>query len=173
MTEQHLEAAPASGPHGEPPVDGSPQASGGQELEQPTTSSGEIADVTASDTINWKEHARTWETRAKQNKQTIESLSSEKEQLAQELAETQSRMFQAEAKALKLSIAQEVGLPFDLIPRLVGDNEDELRADAEQLKSLVASVGPVAQGSPVVVPGVSVGGDVPPFDAAAIAAAMP
>lgn len=163
----------ASGLHGDPPVDGSPQRSDGPELEQSTTSPGVPAETTQDGSIGWKEHARTWETRAKQNKQQIETLSSEKEQLAQELAEAQSLLFQAETKALKLSIAQEVGLPFDLVPRLVGESEEELRADAEQLRVLVANASPAAQGVPVVVPGVTVGGDEPPFNAAAIAAAMP
>lgn len=53
------------------------------------------------------------------------------------VSEITKRAEAAEGKLLKNRIAYEHKLPLELANRLIGDNEDELKADAEKLATLV------------------------------------
>ena len=54
------------------------------------------------------------------------------------VSELTTRATTAESDLLKSRIAHESGVPFELAGRLVGSNEEELRADASQFASFLA-----------------------------------
>lgn len=54
------------------------------------------------------------------------------------VSELTTRATKAEADLLKSRIAHESGVPFELAGRLVGSNEEELKADAQQFASFLA-----------------------------------
>lgn len=54
------------------------------------------------------------------------------------VADLTTRATTAESKLLKGRIANDAGIPYELANRLVGSNEEELKADAEQLASFLA-----------------------------------
>ena len=56
----------------------------------------------------------------------------------QVVADLTNRANTAEGDLLKSRIAHESGVPFELAGRLVGSNEEELRADAEKFASFLA-----------------------------------
>lgn len=55
--------------------------------------------------------------------------------------DAEDRAAKAEAKAARLEIALELGIPANIAHRLQGDTPEELRADAEDLLQLFASKG--------------------------------
>jgi hypothetical protein len=57
---------------------------------------------------------------------------------AEKLAERAQKAEADRANLLRRAVAAELGLPADLAERLRGDDEDELKADAEALKALLA-----------------------------------
>ena len=63
-----------------------------------------------------------------------------------QIAERDSKIADYATRAAKTQIAHEMGLSFDAIDFLKGDNEDEIRKSAESLKSLVGAskVAPLA-----------------------------
>lgn len=104
------------------------------------------------DTTDWKAEARKWETRAKTNKgkadqfdQLQQASKTEEQKQADRLADLETSAKTATAKALRLEIALDLGLPKAWAGRLQGDTEDELRADAKAiLADLKAPTPPVA-----------------------------
>lgn len=69
------------------------------------------------------------------------ALSEAKEKLAnhdQIVSDLTTRATTAESDLLKSRIAHESGVPFELAGRLVGKNEEELKADAEKFASYLA-----------------------------------
>lgn len=64
------------------------------------------------------------------NKEKYEGFETEKTELAERLKDF-------ELKELKLKVARENNIPFDLAQRLSGANEEELSADAKSLASFV------------------------------------
>lgn len=70
-----------------------------------------------------------------------EDLKSANEKIAghdQIVTELTNRATTAEGDLLKSRIAYESGVPFELAGRLMGNNEEELKADAEKLASFIA-----------------------------------
>ena len=70
-----------------------------------------------------------------------EDLKAANEKIAghdQIVADLTTRATTAEGKLLKNRIANDAGIPIELAGRLVGNNEEELKADAEQLASYLA-----------------------------------
>lgn len=69
-----------------------------------------------------------------------EALKTANEKIAshdQIVADLTTRATAAEGKLLKNRIANESGVPYELADRLVGNNEEELKADAEKLASFL------------------------------------
>ena len=69
------------------------------------------------------------------------ALKEAKEKLAghdQIVSELTTRATTAESDLLKSRIAHESGVPFELAGRLVGSNEEELKADAEKFASYLS-----------------------------------
>ena len=54
------------------------------------------------------------------------------------LKDLQDKVKSYETQAVKIRIAHEVGIPYDLAERLTGDSEDAIKADAENLKKYMA-----------------------------------
>jgi hypothetical protein len=74
-------------------------------------------------------------------KKAEEDLNAAKEKMAshdQIVADLTTRATTAEDKLLKGRIANDAGIPYELAGRLVGNNEEELKKDAEQLASYLA-----------------------------------
>lgn len=67
-----------------------------------------------------------------------------------QIAEKDSKIKDFEIKASKTQIANELGLSFEAIEFLQGNDEDSIRKSAENLKTLVGStkVAPLASGEP-------------------------
>lgn len=58
-----------------------------------------------------------------------------------------------ESSSLKTKIALEIGLPYQMAGRLSGNNEEEIRADAETMAKLIGNqkpVAPIGSNEPVV-----------------------
>lgn len=94
--------------------------------------------------------ARTWEQRAKDNHDAAQRVPDLERNLTEVTARAETaegRATELEAENLRYRIALEKGLPADLIDRLKGDSEDELKADADKLLALVA---PADGGTPRV-----------------------
>lgn len=61
-----------------------------------------------------------------------------------ELAERDKKIKGYESDSVKMRIAHEVGIPYELSGRLSGNSEDEIRKDAEALLKAIGSTKPAA-----------------------------
>ena len=64
------------------------------------------------------------------------TLQTKEQELAQ-VDELQSKLKSYELENLKIKIANQAGIPLDLAGRLSGENEEEIKADAEKLAGLI------------------------------------
>lgn len=94
----------------------------------------------ADDSAVWKKHARTWETRAKENKKTADSLQAQldaetgKTKKAEEaLAEATKRQQAAEQAATRLELALEFGLSRKEAETFLHGDVDAMRTQAQLL----------------------------------------
>lgn len=94
----------------------------------------------ADDATVWKKHARTWETRAKENKKTADSLQAQldaetgKTKKAEEaLAEATKRQQAAEAAAARLELALEFGLSRKEAETFLHGDTEAMRTQAQLL----------------------------------------
>jgi len=93
----------------------------------------------------WKALARKHEAKAKENAAAARELEqvkdrdkSDADKLAEKAAEAERRATEAEGSLLRFQVAAAKSLPSELIPRLRGDSQEELEADADELLKLVA-----------------------------------
>lgn len=93
-----------------------------------------------TDRDKWKGEARKWETRAKENagaaaelKKIQDSQKSEEQKRLDEKRESDERAAKAEGENLRLRVAMRKGLTDVQAKRLVGNTEEELDADADEL----------------------------------------
>lgn len=111
------------------------------EVEPHGTEQGETAPET-----DWKAEARKWEQRAKANSAANEELEALRTSSAADLAEAVKRAEEAEAKAAQLeaaaarerainAIAAETGVSAAVLGRMTGETEDEIRANAQVVRS--------------------------------------
>ena len=77
------------------------------------------------------------ETRAASLQATIEETSTSAKTHEQTLADLNAKIAGYETANLRTRIALQNGLPFDLADRLVGTDEDSIKADAERLAAFV------------------------------------
>lgn len=68
----------------------------------------------------------------------IKGYESEKETNGTTLKELQDKVKAYETKAVKVRIAHEVGIPYELADKLSGDSEDAIKADAETFAKYMA-----------------------------------
>lgn len=69
---------------------------------------------------------------------TIEQSKTGQEDYAKQLSDLNSKVAGYETANLRTRIALQNGLPYDLADRLVGEDEESIKADAERLSSFVA-----------------------------------
>lgn len=138
---------------------------------------GHDVEDTAAD---WQALARKWESRAKKDAKAVADLKDQVKRLVdpdeaekqvksveEQLTATMQERDTLQAEVLRLRVALETGLPPDLARRLVGDTEDDLRADADTLKAFAAP----KVGTPHAKTGAGENGASPtPFDAKRVAA---
>ena len=102
--------------------------------------------TTAADMTDWKAEARKWEARAKANNAANDELEALKTQSAADIAAAVKRAEEAEAKAAQLeaaaardravnAIAAETGVSAAVLGRMSGDTEEEIRANAQVVRS--------------------------------------
>ena len=94
----------------------------------------------ADDATVWKKHARTWETRAKENKKTADSLQAQLDaetgktkQAEEALAEATKRQQAAEAAAARLELALEFGLSRKEAETFLHGDTEAMRTQAQLL----------------------------------------
>lgn len=96
--------------------------------------------------IDWKAEARKWEARAKANSAANDQLEALKTQSAADVADAVKRAEEAEAKAAKLeaaaqreravsAVAAETGVSAAVLGRMAGETEEEIRANAQVVRS--------------------------------------
>lgn len=73
----------------------------------------------------------------KEEQERKQAAMSDQEKTAQRLKEYESELNKLKRKELVRKVADEVGLPLALAERLQGETEEELKADAEKLLTLV------------------------------------
>lgn len=98
----------------------------------------------AQDDTDWKEQARKWEARAKENNAAKKRLDELEEAAKTDLEKATSRAEAAEKRAAELEalglrreVAEAKGLPLAAAARLTGETREELEADADQLAALI------------------------------------
>jgi len=69
---------------------------------------------------------------------TIEQSKAGQEDYTKQISDLTSKVAGYETANLRTRIALQNGLPYDLADRLVGDDEESIKADAERLSSFVA-----------------------------------
>ena len=94
----------------------------------------------ADDATVWKKHARTWETRAKENKKTADSLQAQLDaetgktkQAEEALAEATKRQQAAEQTAARLELALEYGLSRKEAETFLHGDTETMRTQAQLL----------------------------------------
>ena len=75
------------------------------------------------------EERRSWHSQAQETAEKIKTLTAE-------LETAKAKIKEHETRALKSSIAAEIGLPAGLTDRLAGNTAEEIRKDAEALKAV-------------------------------------
>ena len=139
-------------PHGEDTIDNTPQGDDTQQPQGPTAADVDFG-TEVSDVDRWKREARKHESRAKRTQAELADLRKQLEQMvspekvesveAQAVTERQARE-QAEKELTRYKVAVAKGLTEAQAKRLVGDNEDELMADAEVLLAELGTAKPKA-----------------------------
>lgn len=67
----------------------------------------------------------------------IDSLTTERDTHAATIAQLQGQIKGYETNALKLKIAGEKGIPLEFASRLTGDNEADIKADADKMTGML------------------------------------
>ena len=81
-----------------------------------------------------------YESKVAEMKNQIDALNGQ----VKEVEELRSRVREYEANSVKMRIAHETGLPYELADRLAGDDEAAIRTDAENLARLMKRGAPTA-----------------------------
>jgi hypothetical protein len=84
-----------------------------------------------------------YRTRLRETETTLTSLQSDLSSTKENLPALETRATKAERDALRYRVALESGLTLALANRLVGDDEESIKADASVLKSLLGEAPPV------------------------------
>jgi len=112
--------------------------------EQTGSQTGAEQEPTDTDVQDWKLSSRNWERQARKNADAAEKWNEFINKTSPELTKRLETL-EAENKSLKLSsikakVAKEVGLVDELVGRLTGETEEDLKKDAESLKLIFDSV---------------------------------
>lgn len=81
--------------------------------------------------------------------QQVTTLTEERDTHANTIADLQKQVKGYEVAALKEKIAREKGIPYEMAARLSGDTEKDIRADADNIASVLKAVkGPAPLANP-------------------------
>lgn len=69
----------------------------------------------------------------------ISKLAEDSATTSAKLKEQETKLKAYERSSVKIKVAHEVGLPFEMSDRLSGETEEDIRKDAEMLKGLIGS----------------------------------
>lgn len=75
-------------------------------------------------------------------KSQIQALNDELATKKQEIDEKDKTLRNYAAQAVKVRIANELGLPYELAQRLSGETEEEIRKDADTIRSMLGKIAP-------------------------------
>ena len=75
----------------------------------------------------------------------IEAVTKRNNELDVQVQELTGKVKGHERASLKVSIAHEAGLPYEMASRLSGEDEDAIRKDADSLKKIIGNNKPPAQ----------------------------
>ncbi len=92
-----------------------------------------------SDYADIKERNTTYEKQLGELKTSLEESTKKTSEYDKTVAELTGKISTYELASLKTRIAHELGIPYELSHRLAGNDEKELRADAESLSKLVSA----------------------------------
>lgn len=96
------------------------------------------------------DEAKAYRRQLRETEAELEKFRDAQKTEAEKLAERAQKAEADRANLLRRAVAAELGLPSDLAERLRGDDEDELKADAEALKALLAPTPPTEPAAPAV-----------------------
>ena len=92
-----------------------------------------------SDYADLKSKVADYETQLGELKTSLEDSTKKASEHEKTVAELTGKISSYELTSLKTRIAHELGIPYELSGRLTGNDEKELRADAESLSKLVSA----------------------------------
>lgn len=92
-----------------------------------------------SDYADLKSKAADYEKQLGELKTSLEDSTKKASEHEKTVADLTGKITSYELTSLKTRIAHELGIPYELSGRLTGNDEKELRADAESLSKLVAA----------------------------------
>lgn len=121
-------------------ADNEPNDDPGTDPEPDNSPQPEPSEPAQADDTDWKSEARKWEKRAKENsdaaarlKELEDAKKSDQEKQAERLAELESTAKTSTLEAARLRVALRKGLTEAQAKRLIGDSEEELEKDADEL----------------------------------------
>lgn len=108
-----------------------------------STEAASSEEVTEDKVTDWKAEAEKWKTLSRKNEDKAKTNHTKLTELELRLTQFESesndfkKLKEDYTTLLKKSVATEIGLPTELIDRLRGSTEEELKADAETFKALL------------------------------------
>ena len=98
---------------------------------------GKEKDKMASLTSEWEEKAKGYESQIANLTKTMEEMKKAAANHKAELDERDAKIRSYETQAVKMRVAREFNIPYELAARLSGDTEDDIKKDAEYMKGLL------------------------------------
>lgn len=98
---------------------------------------GKEKDKMASLTSEWEEKAKGYESQIANLTKTMEEMKKAAANHKAELDERDAKIRGYETQAVKMRVAREFNIPYELAARLSGDTEEDIKKDAEYMKGLL------------------------------------
>lgn len=98
---------------------------------------GKEKDKMASLTSEWEEKAKGYESQIANLTKTMEEMKKAAANHKAELDERDAKIRNYETQAVKMRVAREFNIPYELAARLSGDTEEDIKKDAEYMKGLL------------------------------------
>lgn len=98
---------------------------------------GKEKDKMASLASEWEEKAKGYESQIANLTKTMEEMKKAAANHKAELDERDAKIRGYETQAVKMRVAREFNIPYELASRLSGDTEDDIKKDAQYMKGLL------------------------------------
>lgn len=89
-----------------------------------------------------RKESANYRTKLRETETSLTTVQTELAQAREQIPALETRATSAEGQALRYRVALDAGLPRSLADRLVGSDEEALKADAEHLQTLVGQAAP-------------------------------